>query len=43
MESLNLDELLDKFIKFGLVGFLGLLIDFGITFLLKEKFGFNKY
>lgn len=32
-----------KFIKFALVGISGLFIDFGFTFLLKEKFFFNKY
>ena len=32
-----------QFIKFALVGTSGLFIDFGITFLFKEKFYFNKY
>jgi len=32
-----------QFIKFSLVGTSGLFIDFGITFLLKEKISFNKY
>ena len=32
-----------KFIKFGLVGFSGVLIDFGITYLAKEKLRFSKY
>jgi putative flippase GtrA len=32
-----------KFIKFGLVGFSGLIIDFGATYLLKEKFKANRY
>ena len=32
-----------KFIKFALVGFSGLLVDFSITWLTKEKWGFNKY
>lgn len=32
-----------KFIKFGLVGASGLIIDFFITWLLKEKLYFNKY
>jgi len=36
-------ELLYKFLKFGLVGFSGMLLDFGVTFILKEKLGFNKY
>ena len=32
-----------KFIKFGLVGFSGLFIDFGITYLTKEKLNIPKY
>lgn len=32
-----------KFIKFCFVGFSGLVIDFSITWLLKEKFRINKY
>jgi putative flippase GtrA len=32
-----------KFLKFCVVGFLGLGIDFGTTFLLKEKIKVNKY
>lgn len=32
-----------KFFKFGLVGFTGLVIDFGITWTCKEKLGLNKY
>jgi putative flippase GtrA len=32
-----------QFFKFALVGSSGLFIDFGITFLLKEKLSFNKY
>ena len=32
-----------KFIKFIIVGFSGLIIDFGITFLCKEKVLLNKY
>ena len=32
-----------KFFKFILVGFSGLIIDFGITFLCKEKVLLNKY
>lgn len=36
-------ELLLKFIKFGIVGFIGLIIDFSITWLLKEKFKVNKF
>ena len=32
-----------KMIKFGLVGLLGMIIDFGITWLCKEKLKLNKY
>lgn len=32
-----------KFLKFGVVGFSGMLIDFGITWLLKEKLKVNAY
>jgi putative flippase GtrA len=32
-----------KLIKFGIVGFSGLCIDFGVTYLLKEKLTLNKY
>jgi putative flippase GtrA len=35
--------LLIKFIRFCLVGFSGMVIDFGITWLLKEKVRINKY
>ncbi len=32
-----------KMIKFGLVGLAGMVIDFGTTWLCKEKFRWNKY
>lgn len=32
-----------KFLKFCVVGFSGMVVDFGITWLCKEKFGWNKY
>ena len=32
-----------KFIKFGIVGFSGLFVDFGITYLCKEKLKIQKY
>ena len=35
--------LIRKFIKFCVVGFSGMLIDFGVTWLLKEKVKVNKY
>lgn len=38
-----MDELVYRFIKFGVVGFSGVCIDFFFTWLLKEKFRINKY
>lgn len=35
--------LIDKFIKFGIVGCSGMIIDFGITYLCKEIFKINKF
>lgn len=32
-----------KFLKFGIVGFSGLIVDFSFTWLCKEKFRINKY
>ncbi|RLD70306.1 MAG: GtrA family protein, partial [Bacteroidetes bacterium] len=32
-----------KFLKFGLVGFTGVFVDFGITYLTKEKLHIPKY
>jgi putative flippase GtrA len=32
-----------KFLKFGIVGFSGMIIDFSITFLLKEKLRIHRY
>jgi putative flippase GtrA len=43
MNTENLTTLFTKLIKFGVVGFSGLIIDFGITYLLKEKLRVNKY
>jgi len=36
-------ELISKFIKFAVVGFSGLFVDFGTTFLCKEKIKIPKY
>ncbi len=36
-------DLLRKFIKFGLVGFSGVFVDFGVTSLLREVLDFNQY
>jgi len=36
-------ELILKFLKFGIVGFSGVIIDFGITYLCKEKFKIQKF
>jgi putative flippase GtrA len=38
-----MDELINKVFRFGVTGCIGLVIDFGITFLLKEKIKWNKY
>lgn len=35
--------IISKFIKFGIVGFSGLFVDFGITYFFKEKVKFQKY
>ncbi|MBR5782336.1 MAG: GtrA family protein [Bacteroidales bacterium] len=35
--------LISKFIKFGVVGCSGMLIDFGATYICKEKLKLNKY
>ena len=32
-----------KFLKFCVVGFSGMVVDFGVTWLCKEKFKWNKY
>lgn len=37
------EALIRKFIKFGLVGFTGLFIDFGFTYVFKEKAKVQKY
>lgn len=36
-------ELIFKFIKFGVVGFSGVAIDFGFTYLFKEKLKVQKF
>ena len=38
-----METLIIKFLKFCLVGFSGMLVDFAITWLLKEKAKINKY
>lgn len=35
--------LIAKFLKFCIVGFSGMVVDFGVTWLCKEKFRWNKY
>ena len=40
---IRLGEMVYKAIKFGLVGLSGLLLDFSVTWLLKEKVKVNKY
>jgi putative flippase GtrA len=37
------EQLFWKFLKFCIVGFSGMIVDFGITWLLKEKVKINKY
>ena len=36
-------ELVLKFLKFGMVGFSGLVVDFGITWLFKEKIKIERF
>ena len=36
-------EFLTTFLKFAVVGFSGMVVNFGITYLMKEKVGLNKY
>ena len=43
MDSILTKAYFFKFIKFGLVGFSGLFIDFGITYITKEKLNIPKY
>jgi putative flippase GtrA len=43
MFDLFQQEVLFKFIKFGVVGFSGLFVDFGLTWLSKEKLKIQKY
>lgn len=45
MGSLSNDYqfMIEKFLKFGLVGFFGLCLDFGLTYIFKEIFRFNKF
>ncbi|GAB3529266.1 GtrA family protein [Pontibacter brevis] len=41
--SESLLNLFLKFLKFGVVGFSGLVLDFGITYIAKERLRWNKY
>jgi putative flippase GtrA len=36
-------DLLEKFLKFGVVGFSGIFVDFGVTYFCKEKLRIHKY
>ncbi len=38
-----MQELILKFLKFGIVGASGVIVDFGVTWLLKEQAKLNKY
>lgn len=40
---MNWQVILERFLKFGAVGFSGLIIDFGLTWLVKEQLRWNKY
>ena len=42
-ESLLNMAILVKFIKFGVIGFSGMIVDFGLTYLCKEKLQIQKY
>ena len=37
------EDLVLKFLMFGFVGFSGVIVDFGITYICKEKIGIQKY
>ncbi len=37
------EEFIYKFLRFAIVGFSGVFVDFGITYLCKEKLKFHKY
>lgn len=39
----SLESAITKFLKFGVAGLTGLIIDFGVTWALKEKLHVNKY
>lgn len=36
-------DFIEKFLKFGVVGFSGIFVDFGVTYVLKEKLRIHKY
>jgi putative flippase GtrA len=36
-------DFFEKFVKFGVVGFSGIFVDFGVTYLCKEKLRIHKY
>lgn len=43
MFDLFQEDVFFKFLKFGIVGFSGLIVDFGLTWISKEKLGVQKY
>ncbi|MFA8449246.1 MAG: GtrA family protein [Bacteroidales bacterium] len=43
MKSFFTEKFILKFLKFGVVGFTGLLVDFGVTFFCKEILKLQKY
>jgi len=36
-------DFIEKFLKFAVVGFSGIFVDFGVTYILKEKLSIHKY
>jgi putative flippase GtrA len=36
-------DFIEKFLKFGVVGFSGIFVDFGVTYVFKEKLNVHKY
>lgn len=43
LESMLTKTMLYKFVKFGVVGFSGVFVDFGITYLLREKIKIEQF
>lgn len=43
MKNFNIQEFVLKFLRFGVAGFIGLMIDFGVTYFFKEVAKAHKY